>query len=82
MPISHRVRQQHPELFTEAIVLHARQGDRGLSLADSGGLDIEGERGRCHIDDDSVRTIRPLRHTAAQKIYRSLPPSDLLWHGI
>ena len=40
---SHRVRQQHPELFTEAIVLHARQGDRGLSLADSGGLDNEGE---------------------------------------
>ena len=25
------------------------QGDRGLSLADTGGLDIEGERGRCHI---------------------------------
>ena len=44
------MRQQHPELFTEAIVLHARQGDRGLSLANSGGLDIEGERGRCHID--------------------------------
>jgi hypothetical protein len=42
MPISHRVRQQHPEPFTEAIILHARQGDRGLSLADSGGLDIEG----------------------------------------
>ena len=31
-------------------MLHARQGDRGLSLADSGGLDIEGERGRCHTD--------------------------------
>jgi hypothetical protein len=27
---SHRVRQQHPELFTEAIVFHARQGDRRL----------------------------------------------------
>jgi hypothetical protein len=25
---SHRVSQHHPELFTEAIVLHARQGDR------------------------------------------------------
>ena len=54
----------HPELFTEAIVLHARQGDRGLSLADSGGLDIEGERGRCHIDAAatprlSMRLARP-----------------------
>jgi hypothetical protein len=50
MPISHQVRQQHPELFTEAIVLHARQGDRGLSLANSGLLNIEGERGRCPTD--------------------------------
>jgi len=29
MPISHRVRQQHPEFCTGAIVLHAQQGDRG-----------------------------------------------------
>jgi hypothetical protein len=55
---SHRVRQQHPELFTEAIVLHARQGDRGLSLAGGGGLDIEGERGRCHIDAAATPPLR------------------------
>ena len=58
MPIPHRVRQQHPQLFTEAIVLHARQGDRGLSFADSGGLDIEGERGRCHIDAAATLRLR------------------------
>ena len=55
---SHRVRQLHPELFTDAIVLPARQGDRGLSLADSGGLDIEGERGRCHIDAAATPPLR------------------------
>ena len=71
MPISHRVRQQHPELFTEAIVLHARQGDRGLSLADSGGLDIEEERGRCHIDAAatprlSAETCAPARAGSPQ----------------
>ena len=35
---SHRVRQQHPELFTEAIVLHARQvtPSRPLKTARSG----------------------------------------------
>jgi hypothetical protein len=65
MPISHRVRQLHPELFTEAIVLHARQGDRGLSLADSGGLDIEGERGRCHIDAAATTSLA-LRAAAAR----------------
>jgi hypothetical protein len=58
MPSSHRVRQQHPDLFTEAIVLHARQGDRGLSLADTGGLDIEGERGRCHIGAAATPPLR------------------------
>jgi hypothetical protein len=42
----------------------------------------KGSAVRCHIDDDSARTIRPLQHTVADKIYRSLPPSDLLWHGI
>jgi hypothetical protein len=80
---SHRVRQQHPELFTEAIVLHARQGDRGLSLADSGGLDIEGERGRCHIDAAatprlSAETCAPARAGSPQirDLRCVLPPLD------
>ena len=80
---SHRVRQQHPELFTEVIVLHARQGDRGLSLADSGGLDIEGERGRCHIDAAatpplSAETCAPARAGSPQiRVLRCvLPPLD------
>ena len=83
MPISHRVRQQRPELFTEAIVLHARQGDRGLSLADSGGLDIEGERGRCHIDAAatprlSAETCAPARAGSPQirDLRCVLPPLD------
>ena len=76
MPISHRVRRQHPQLFTEAIVLHARQGDRGLSLANSGVLDIEGERGRCHIDAAatprlSAETCAPARAGSPQM--RSMP---------
>jgi hypothetical protein len=66
MPISHRVRQLHPELFTEAIVLHARQGDRGLSLADSGGLDIEGERGRSVPHRCSGNTSLALRAAAGR----------------
>jgi hypothetical protein len=65
------VRQQHPEVFTEAIV-HTRQGDRGLSLADSGGRDIEGERSRCHIDAAatprlSTETCAPAPRISADK---------------
>jgi hypothetical protein len=80
---SHRVRQQHPELFTEANVLHAGQGDRGLSLADGGGLDIEGERGSCHIDAAatpplSAETCAPARAGSPQiTVLRCvLPPLD------
>jgi len=36
------VRQQHPELFTEAIVLHARQGDRGCPSPTRADLILKG----------------------------------------
>src|ERR1700730_8550641 len=76
VPISHRVRQQHPELFTEAI-LHGRQGDRDLSLADSAGLES-----RCETIEESTahqwsRSARKERRSCNRK-----PPFTQFGSGV